>query len=183
MDEKRLIEEAKKGNKKALYKLIENNLNILSGFVMKMTADYHFAQDVVQETLLRAIMNIDKFSPNVKFSTWLIKISINVYKGFLRKNKRYTYLDDSYKDFAQDVEHIALSNSEYNDICKAILSLDYKFRAVFILKHFYGYKYKEIAKILNCPIGTVRSRLHFAIKFLIQELEKRGVLESESKKE
>lgn len=85
MDEKRLIEEAKKGNKEALYKLIENNLNILSGFVTKMAQDYHFAQDVVQETLLRAIMNIDKFSPDAKFSTWLIKISINVYKDFLRK--------------------------------------------------------------------------------------------------
>jgi len=183
VDEKRLIEEAKKGNKEALYKLIENNLNILSGFVTKMTQDYHFAQDVVQETLLRAIMNIDKFSPDAKFSTWLIKISINVYKDFLRKNKRYTYLDDSYKDYMQDVEHAAISNSEYKDICSAILSLDYKFRAVFILKHFYGYKYKEIAKILNCPVGTVRSRLHFAIKFLIKELEKKGVLESESKKE
>ncbi|AZT90044.1 RNA polymerase sigma factor SigY [Caldicellulosiruptor changbaiensis] len=183
MDEKRLIDEAKKGNKEALCKLIENNLNILSGFVIKMTADYHLAQDVVQETLLKAIINIDKFSPDVKFSTWLIKISINVYKSFLRKNKRYTYLDGSYKDYMQDAEHAAISNSEYKDICKAILSLDYKFRAVFVLKHFYGYKYKEIAKILNCPIGTVRSRLHFAIKFLVKELEKKGVLESENKKE
>jgi len=183
VDEKRLIEEAKKGNKEALHTLIENNLNILSGFVTKMTQDYHFAQDVVQETLLRAIMNIDKFSPNAKFSTWLIKISINVYKDFLKKNKRYAYLDDSCKDYVQDVEHVAISNSEYKDICNAVLLLDYKFRAVFILKHFYGYKYKEIAKILNCPVGTVRSRLHFAIKFLIKELEKKGVLESESKEE
>ena len=83
----------------------------------------------------------------------------------------------------QDVEHVAISNSEYKDICSAVSSLDYKFRAVFILKHFYGYKYKEIAKILNCPVGTVRSRLHFAIKFLIKELEKKGVLESENRKE
>jgi len=87
VDEKRLIEEAKRKNKEALHTLIENNLDILSGFVMKMTQDYHFAQDVVQETLLRAIMNIDKFSPDAKFSTWLIKISINVYKDFLKKIK------------------------------------------------------------------------------------------------
>lgn len=128
-------------------------------------------------------MNIDKFLLDVKFLIWFIKIFINVYKDFLRKNKRYIYLDDLYKDYVQDVEYVVILNSEYKDICSVILLFDYKFRVVFILKYFYGYKYKEIVKILNCFVGIVRLWFYFVIKFLIKEFEKKGVLESESKKE
>lgn len=181
MDEKRLIEEAKKGNKEALSKLIEENIDTLSGFVFKMTGDSHLSQDIVQETLLKAIINLDKFLPQAKFSTWLIKIAINVYKDYLKRNKHQSVFDWSLKS-EQSVEESAISNHEYSQILATIQSLPYKFRVVFILKHFYGYKYDEIAKILHCPIGTVRSRLHYAVKFLISELKRKGILDNEDEK-
>jgi RNA polymerase sigma-70 factor, ECF subfamily len=59
---------------------------------------------------------------------------------------------------------------------KILLSLPYEKRAVFILKHYYGYKYEEISKIMNCPIGTVRSRLHYCIKYIIDEMERRKLI-------
>jgi len=182
LDELRLINEAKRGNKEALTRLIEENIDILIGFVFKMTGDSHLSQDIVQETLLKAIINLDKFLPKAKFSTWLIKIAINVYRDYLKKNKKESSLEESLKASEQSVEESAISNHEYSQILATIQSLPYKFRVVFILKHFYGYKYNEIAKILHCPVGTVRSRLHYAVKFLIDELKRKGILDNEDKK-
>jgi len=76
-----------------------------------------------------------------------------------------------------ETEQIAISNSQYEQMMKIIQSLDYKSKAVFVLKHFYGYKYEEIAKILSLPVGTVKSRLHHAVKFLLNEFKKKGVID------
>lgn len=181
LDELKLIYEAKKGNKEALNKLIEENIDILAGFVFKMTGDFYLSQDIVQETLLKAIININKFTPKAKFSTWLIKIAINVYKDFLKKNKHHSVSNLPSKG-EQKTEENFMSTYEYRQILDAIQNLPYKFRVVFVLKHFYGYKYQEIAKILHCPVGTVRSRLHYAVKFLVDELKKRGILDHEDEK-
>ena len=74
------------------------------------------------------------------------------------------------------MEDIVISNYEYKEIMKIILTLPYEKRAVFILKHYYGYKYEEISDILNCPIGTVRSRLHNGIKQIIKEIERKEII-------
>ena len=75
----------------------------------------------------------------------------------------------------QNVENIVLSKENYNKVIKILKSLSTKQRMVFILKHFYGYKYDEISKIMHCPIGTVRSCLHNAIGNIIKQLEKEGM--------
>jgi RNA polymerase sigma-70 factor (ECF subfamily) len=59
---------------------------------------------------------------------------------------------------------------------RILQSLTSEKRTVFILKHYYGYKYEEIAEILNCPVGTIRSRLHNTIKHIISELERKGLI-------
>lgn len=88
MDDNKIIHEAQSGNKYALNVLLSENLKILKGYVLKMTGGSDEAQDVIQETLLKAALNIKKFKPNAKFSTWLIRISINVYRDLLRKRKK-----------------------------------------------------------------------------------------------
>ena len=60
---------------------------------------------------------------------------------------------------------------DYEKILILLKELPKEKRAVFILKHYYNYKYEEISKILNCPIGTVRSRLHYSVKYLMRRLE------------
>lgn len=175
MDEYALIVEAKTGNKDALNKLLDSNYNILKGYVIKMTGNYDMSLDIVQETLLRACLKINKFKPNAKFSTWLIVIATNVYKDMLRKNK---HIQNSY-------EKLIIKNSsddytyEAKEECKIILNIlldvPYKKRAAFILKHYYGYKYDEIGKILKCPDGTVKSRINSCIKYITSEIKKRGL--------
>ena len=176
MDELELINKAKNGNKGALNTLLKDNLNLLKGYVVKMVGDPHLAQDIIQDTMLKAVLNINKFEPKAKFSTWLIKISTNVYKDYLRKNKSFELVDENFIDKNKQVEDIVMLNYEYKEIMKIILKLPYEKRAVFILKHYYGYKYEEISEILGCPLGTVRSRLHNSVKYIIKEIERKEII-------
>ena len=176
MDELELINKAKDGNKSALNSLLKDNFNILKGYVVKMVGDPHLAQDIIQDALLKAVININKFEPKAKFSTWLIKIATNVYRDYLRKNKNFQVVEGNLADRSKQVEDVVIANYEYKEIMKIILRLPYAQRAVFILKHYYGYKYEEISQIINCPIGTVRSRLHNAVKFIIKEIERKEIM-------
>jgi len=176
LDELELINKAKGGNKSALNSLLVDNINILKGYTIKMVGDPHLAQDIIQDALLKAVLNINKFEPRAKFSTWLIKIATNVYRDYLRKNKSYELIEDGLVDKGKQVEDIVMSNYEYQEIMKIILKLPYEKRAVFILKNYYGYKYEEISEIMGCPLGTVRSRLHNAVKYIICEIERKEII-------
>lgn len=176
MDELELIERAKEGNKSALNTLLTQNFPILKGYIIKITGSPDVAQDVIQEALLKAVLNIKKFNPKAKFSTWLITIGTNVYRDMLRKTKRIVPLEEDIIAEDYNTEKIVMSNMEYKEILDILNSMPYEKKAVFILKHYYNYKYEEIAKILNCPIGTVRSRLHNCIKNIISELERKDMM-------
>ena len=174
LNELELVEAAKEGNKSAQNTLCKENYNILKGYTICMTGDPHLAQDIIQETMLKALININKFTPYGKFSTWLIKIATNVYRDYLRKNKVTEFLEETLESPNSNVLEITIENIEYKEIMNILLKMPYEKRAVFILKHYYGYKYEEISEILGCPIGTVRSRLHNCIKYILCEMEERG---------
>jgi RNA polymerase sigma-70 factor (ECF subfamily) len=176
VNELELVNKAKEGNKSALNTLLTQNLPILKGYILKITGGADLAQDVIQEALLKAVLNIKKFNPKAKFSTWLITIGTNVYRDMLRKTKRIVPLEEDTIAEDYNTEKIVMSNMEYKEILAILNSMPYEKKAVFILKHYYNYKYEEIAEILNCPIGTVRSRLHNCIKNIISELERKDML-------
>ncbi|SNX53667.1 RNA polymerase sigma factor SigY [Thermoanaerobacterium sp. RBIITD] len=176
MDEIKLINDAKCGNKSALNVLITENYNIVLGYCIKMTGNTSLAQDIAQETMLKAVLNINKFKLDFKFSSWLVKIAINTYRDFLRKNKLTDSIDDIDLPTKNNFENDVINKIDYKQVMEILLSLPYEKRAIFILKHYYGYKYEEISKIMNCPIGTVRSRLHYCIKYILTEMERRKMI-------
>lgn len=175
MDEIILIEKSKLGDKWALNELIKANYALLTGYVIKLTCDSHLAQDIIQDTLLKAVVNINKYKPFGKFSTWLITIATNTFRDHLRKNKNIEALDEGLTASSSNPEDLVLEKLEYKKIMKILSSLPYEKRTVFVLKHYYGYKYEEIAEILKCPVGTVRSRLHNSIKYILAEFEKEEI--------
>lgn len=177
MSELELLEKAIQGNKSALNQLFIDNYKILWGYMIKLTGDEELSKDLVQETLLRAVINIEKFEPKAKFSTWLITIATNLYKDYIRKNKRIVFLEDIAEPGISETEDKALQLIEQQAVMKIIKELPYEKRTVFILKHYYHYKYEEIAEIMKCPVGTVRSRLHNTIKELLKILKERGMLD------
>jgi RNA polymerase sigma-70 factor (ECF subfamily) len=176
LEEIELIHKAQSGNKSALNTLLTNNLTILKGYIIKMTGNPELSQDIIQDTMLKAVLNINKFKPEAKFSTWLITIATNVYRDYLRKNKELDLIDEFIPSKEMGPEDLTISNLQYKDIIEILKGIPYEKRAVFILKHYYGYKYEEIANILNCPVGTVRSRLHNTIKYIMSELERRKLV-------
>lgn len=176
MEERDLIEEAKRDNKNAINKLLMDNYKILLGYTIKMTGDSTLAQDIVQETMLKAVLNIKRFKPEARFSSWLIKIATNQYRDTLRKNKRLEAIDETMESRDIGPEEAALGNIQYMEIMDILQKINYEKRAAFILKYYHGYKYEEIAEILDIPIGTVRSRLHNCIKAIIMEMERRKII-------
>lgn len=175
MEERELIERSKHGNKSAMNTLLSNNYPILMGYLIKLTGDRYLSEDIMQETMMKAVMSIEKYIPLGKFSTYLITIATNVFRDYLRKNKRIEFVSELPETPSKDTENSVLDNIEYKEILSILQGLSYEKRAAFVLKHYYGYKYEEIAKILNCPVGTVRSRLHNSIVYMINEMERRGI--------
>lgn len=179
LDEASIIEEAKLGDRNALNELLTSNYNIVKGYIIKMTGNPDTAQDIIQETMLRACLKISGFKPNAKFSTWLIVIATNVYKDMLRKNKIMQRADERLFSEENEAFKAFESKEECLEIMNILLDVPYKKRAAFILKHYYGYKHEEIAAILKCPVGTVKSRINSCIKYVNSEMEKRGLVVDE----
>ena len=125
----------------------------------------HDAQDVVQESYLRALRSFDTFQPGRDGRAWLLKIVRNTCYTWLAKNRgaeRVTSLDENKQDLLgtdpdPEMELITKANSEM--IHDAIGSLSVEFREVLILREIEDLSYKEIAQIVDVPLGTVMSRL------------------------
>ena len=175
MDESKLIELSKKHNKKALSILLSQNYSIVYGYLLKLSYNEEIAKDVTQETMVKAILNIDGFNGKSKFSTWLIQIANNYYLNLKKRDKRLLFTNSDVLDvFASEIESIEdqyIKKDRFINVMKHLQTYKASQRMPFILKHYYGYSYDEIATILNCPIGTVRSRIHNTIKKLQGELK------------
>lgn len=169
-NEENLLKLAKQGDKFAFEILISNNMAILKGYVIKLTCNIDLAEDIIQDTLLSAVINIDSFMPNAKFSTWLIKIATNKYKDYLRKNKETDILEDSMVS-SYSLENEVLKNEDVKEVMDILKNMKSDKRTIFILKHYYGYSYQDISKIVGSPVGTVRSRLHYGIKDIISKFK------------
>lgn len=166
MESIKLIEQAKMGNRSALNTLLQENYKKLYGFIIKMTTDENIAEDITQETLLKAVLNINSYKCKSSFSTWLIQISINTYKDYLRKNKLKETIEQCEISAAENVENNTMTRLDFENAIKELKSMPYKKRTAFILKHYYGYSLEEIALLMDCPIGTVKSRINKCIEAL-----------------
>lgn len=166
MNEKELLNKAKEGNKHCLNMLIQDNYKMVYGFLIKLTGDIDLAEDLVQETLLKASLNISKFRRDCKFSSYLIQIAINIHKNYLRKNKLRLDYDNLEINFGYDGEKEIVDYLKLKEAIKHLENMPYEKRISFILKHYYGYSIEEISNILEVSEGTTKSRIHNTIKKL-----------------
>jgi RNA polymerase sigma-70 factor (ECF subfamily) len=172
LEQEELILRAKDGNKSALNSLFQLNYKMIFGFAIKMTGNETLAQDITQETFLKAVLNIKKFNCNCKFSTWLIKISINLYKDYMKKNKNIEFKEDIIPtEHSESMEEMVMMNLQYKEAIEELKKMSYKKRTSFILKHYYGYSLEEISEIMECPQGTVKSRISNCVDSLRKVLK------------
>jgi RNA polymerase sigma factor (sigma-70 family) len=144
---------------------------------MNLTRDADDAKDLVQETLLKALTNKDKFKTGTNLKAWLYTIMRNTFiNNYNKITKRNSKIDstDYFQYYNSDDTFIthngATSTFILGDIDQAIGKLNDDFRRPFIM-YYIGYKYLEIAEQLQIPIGTVKNRIHIARKELKQALD------------
>ncbi len=155
--------------------VIINNAEYLKPFAITLTRDNETAKDLLQETMFRALANKEKYNTGTNIKAWLYTIMRNIFiNDYRRKTKQNTVLDNSINDFLLNsnqlsVVNAAESNLKMKEIQQAVYHLPDIFKNPFML-YFDGYKYNEIAALLKEPLGTIKSRIHFARKLLKEQL-------------
>jgi RNA polymerase sigma factor (sigma-70 family) len=149
--------------------LVINNADSLTPFAITLTRDYESARDLCQETLCKAFVNKEKYQPGTSIRAWLFTIMRNIFINDYRRNGRKKIVMDTVKYFESVHPPTNTNSAILKEIHLAIYSLPIIFKTASLL-YFQGYKYQEIAEVLNEPLGTIKSRIHFARKLLQKKL-------------
>lgn len=157
--------------------LLLSNTEFLKPFAITLTRDNETAKDLIQETMYRALANQEKYNVGTNIKAWLYTIMRNIFiNNYRRKAKQATILDSTPNEFLINQSQTAVANEaitglNLKEVQKAIYSLPEIFRNPFLL-YFDGYKYHEIADMLGEPLGTIKSRIHFARKLLKTQIQR-----------
>ena len=145
------------------------HLDSLYGYALILTRDPTAAEDLVQETYLRAVRAFGQLTPNSNLKGWLFVIMRNAWLNQLRHTRsgpRFVELDDEELGFvhlndrlSEDPHVVYLRKLEREQIRAAIADLPELYREIIVLRDLEGFSYQEIATMLECPAGTVMSRL------------------------
>ena len=181
MDEIDLIEEAKKGNKKALAEIVKKYEQTIYNFSFKICRDPEKAENIMQETFYSMVRSLNQFDGNSKLSTWLYRIVTNHCLMQARKEKKRSYVSLENDEDLYSERHIADWNtlpykSTENHELRAILDIAIKklspeYRIIFLLRDVEGLSTEETAEAANISIPAVKSRLHRARAFLRKEID------------
>ncbi|RKU19433.1 RNA polymerase subunit sigma-24 [Candidatus Poribacteria bacterium] len=174
-----LIADLCEGDETALAPLVEKYKRMVYRLAMQITKNHADADDVMQETFIKVYRSIRTFRKDAAFETWLYRIAVNEALNFVKRRERQrestleTASESEYEaitryraQIAND-PHVHAEKAELrHHVTEAVNNLSLKHRTVVILHEFEGLTHAEIASILNCSEGTVRSRLHYARKKL-----------------
>ena len=170
MDEKDLIRKAKKGDTLALSKLLQQNYSFLVKYLMKVTLHPQNAEDLTQETMMKCIKKIQLYNGESKFSSWLITIATNLFIDQQRRKKREKNWLEQEQALRKMKWNAANMNEEWTDVLDVLAQISEEIRMPIVLKHYYGYSYEEIGKIMGIAEGTVKSRVSNGLKSVRKEL-------------
>ncbi|HVF80954.1 MAG TPA: RNA polymerase sigma factor [Flavisolibacter sp.] len=151
--------------------LVINSAEGLRPFAITLTRDHEVAKDLCQETLCKAFTYRDKYEPGTNIKAWLFTIMRNIFINEYRRNNRKKAVMETVK---VSVTPYALSSEvgvRIKEINAAIHYLPSIFKKACLL-YLDGYKYHEIALALNEPLGTIKSRIHFAKKMLQKQIDR-----------
>lgn len=156
--------------------MILNHQNFLYQLAMKLTKSSEDSNDLLQETFFKALKNSDKFQEGTNIKGWLYTIMKNTFINAYRKKKNQnTFVDDTdnkyfinMKETEKSVKTDAIVDQEY--MMKQIHSVEKTYVETFMM-YYNGYKYEEIAEILDIPLGTVKSRIFLARRKMMDKLK------------
>ena len=178
-DEAELIERAKAGDTKAFGILVERYQRRVVGVAMAVVHDQEDALELAQESFVRAFENIGKFESRSSFSTWLYRIAANIAIDFRRREKRHPTMRG--EEAETEIQRLpsklgdSFNETQRSEMAQrikdALGQLTPEHRAAILLREVEGLSYDEISDVLQCPRGTVMSRLHYARNHLREILK------------
>ena len=164
-----LVKRAKAGDLRAFDLLVLKYQGRLISTAYKFVKDRHIAEDIVQESFIKSFKSLSTFREDSTFYTWIYRITVNTAKNFLVSKKRKDELlqtelskEGDYVEEAvtADTPEDLLNASELkNIILNSVNLLGEDTKTAFSLREFEGLSYEQIAKVIDCPVGTVRSRI------------------------
>lgn len=180
-----IVKRVQAGDVAAFDQLIRKYRERLFGVVYNLTSNREDAADLVQDSFIKAFQAINRFHGQSAFFTWLYKIAVNTTLSHLRKNKLRQFFslekiqedDPAAKILSELTDKSGADRDAYlhelqEKLNEAMQKLSIKHRTVITLFEIDGLSHAEIAEVMECSEGTVRSRLHYAKQFLQGELSK-----------
>jgi RNA polymerase sigma-70 factor (ECF subfamily) len=182
--DQKLVEKAQRGDKKAFGMLVEKYQRRLNRLLSRMVRDQSEIEDIVQDSFIKAYRAINNFRGDSAFYTWLYRIGINTAKNHLvklgKRPKAMNEVDieeiENFED-APDLrnhetpESSMMSSEIVASVNQTIAALPSELREAISLREMDGLSYEEIADLMNCPIGTVRSRIFRAREVIAEKLK------------
>ncbi|EXJ11563.1 MULTISPECIES: RNA polymerase sigma factor RpoE [Nitrincola] len=177
-----LVERVQAGDKRAFDLLVKKYQHKIIGLISRYIYDQHEALDVAQESFIKAYRALPKFRGDSAFYTWLYRIAINTAKNHLVSRGRrppdtdVDVMDAQYFDGDTELRDIespenSLYRDELQDVINRVLDkLPEDLRAALTLRELEGMSYEEIAQVMDCPVGTVRSRIFRAREAIDNEI-------------
>jgi RNA polymerase sigma-70 factor, ECF subfamily len=167
-----LVKLCQSGDVTAFDGLVRRHQDRIYRLVYKMLGGTYEADDVAQDVFLKAYKSIKDFHCQSSFSTWLTQITINQCINHLKNRNRFKFLSFGLSSRRSSVgpQIVAERNEKREKVCQVVNSLPIKQKAVIILHYFENYSCEEIAEVLKCSIGTVKSRLYYARMELKEKL-------------
>jgi RNA polymerase sigma-70 factor (ECF subfamily) len=180
--DQQLVERVQAGDKRAFDLLVGKYQHKIVGLVSRYVYDHHEAMDIAQEAFIKAYKAIPRFRGDSAFYTWLYRIAINTAKNHLVSRGRrppdvdVDVGDAEYYDAGDELRELenpenSLFRDELNETVKRALDqLPEDLRAALTLREFEGMSYEDIATVMDCPVGTVRSRIFRAREAIDKEI-------------
>lgn len=165
------------GNQEAFAELVSRYKNLVYSVILRMINDHEEANDLAQEVFIKVYKNLDKYSPEYKFSTWIMRITTNLVIDFRRKKKQEIIsIDDiEYEPASFDTPEGSYIEKEQKKLLNlAIKNLPDMYKIPIVLYHQQGLSYQEIGDIIGEPLSKVKNRIFRGRKMLKENLMKEG---------
>lgn len=166
VSDEELVTKFLQGEQDAFRELVERYQTLLVNYTFRFTGSRESAEEIIQETFMAVFQNLSKFKLDLSFRAWIYAIATN--RAINSRRRRTTVCDDGKLENVADREgspfQRASEQERANAVQKALALLPERQRAVFILRFYQRLSYEEIAVAVGCPIGTVKSRMCYALK-------------------
>lgn len=169
-----LIRQAQHGDRLALAQLFQNHYSFLYKYLLKATMDPQVAEDITQDTIVRCMEKMASYNGSSSFSSWMITIATRLYIDRMRRRSREREWIRREQGIRSIRWQFETQGEEWSDVLDSLSRVPSPQRISLLLKHYYGYSYAEIGRILGIPEGTAKSRAAYGLRQLREEMNEDG---------